>query len=710
MFKDNERPIGIDIPGAQGLQLTSFEGEEHMSGLFQFQLNLLAHADDPVVEPNDVIGKQIDFWVRRPKDNSERFFNGHISWFSYLGTGDRGHIYQAEVVPWLWFLTQSSECRVYETAESKTAKDVVDAVFSNHGFTDYRWDVKRTLMKREFCVQYMESHCDFVSRLLEYEGIFYYFEHEKGKHTLVLADHANAGKDLDHDYDVTLLSNLAQPELTDKITAWQHEYRFTAGKFDHTDYDFLKPSTSLSSKVNSILKTPKIKSYERYEYNGFHKDAGDGKAVADVRMEQIEAAYDAVVGGSSCREFSPGGRFELSKHHTASEEGTKWLLTSVRHSGDVGGSFVSGVAPADKIYSNQFRCIPASTQYRAERSTPTPRIHGIQTALVVGPSGEEIYTDKHGRIKVQFHWDREGKKDDKSSFWVRFSHPWTGKNWGMVSVPRIGQEVVIDFLDGDPDRPLCTGMLYNAETMPPYGLPDNKTQTGIKTRSSPKGSSDNFNELRFEDKKDEEEIYVHAEKDFNCVIENNETRKVGFDKKKKGDQTVEIYNDQNLTVGEGSGKGNQTIQVEMNRDLKVVKGNETHTVQAGNRTVSVSDGEETKTVKKDQSLEVSDGNQTTKIGKGNQAIELGMGNRDIKVKMGNLTTKCDLGKVTYEAMQSIELKVGGNSIKIDQTGIVIKGLMVEVKGDISAKVEGGAMAEVKGGGMLTLKGAVTMIN
>jgi type VI secretion system secreted protein VgrG len=282
-----------------------------------------------------------------------------------------------------------------------------------------------------------------------------------------------------------------------------------------------------------------------------------------------------------------------------------------------------------------------------------PFVQGPQTAIVVGKAGEEIWTDKYGRVKVQFHWDREGKNDENSSCWVRVSFPTAGKNWGWVSLPRIGQEVIVSFLEGNPDRPIITGRVYNADQMPPYELPANQTQSGIKTRSSKEGTGDNFNEIRFEDKKDAEEVYVHAEKDFNCVIENNETRKIGLDKKDKGDQTIEIQNDRTVTLNEG---------------------NDTLTVKTGNRVTTLDQGNDTK-----------------------------------QVKMGDHSVKVDVGKSTTEAMTSIELKVGGNSIKIDQSGITIKGLMVTVQGDTKLDAKS-PMTTVNGDGMLTLKGGITMIN
>ncbi|MFK7821562.1 MAG: type VI secretion system Vgr family protein [Planctomycetaceae bacterium] len=655
-FEQNERPIGVETPlGPNELVLRSFSGEEHMSGLFSFDLELLADADNAIVDPNKIVGKPVDFYVRHP-GGEQRYFNGMVSNFGFGGTGSRGHIYRATVVPWLWFLTRSSECRVYETAETKSAKDVIEDVFKNFGFTDFEWKAKRTLAKREFCVQYEETHFDFVSRLLQHEGIYYYFKHEKGKNTLVLADDITGVEDCSTDGDVSLASNLSQPEITDKITSWHHEYSFTTGKHTHTDYDFKKPSTDLSTTAKSIVKTPSIDKYEHYSDAAGYYQNGDGKDLIATRIEQDECGYNVVSGGSVCRDFSPGYRFKLGKHHEQSEAGKKWVLTSVRHDANLGGSYVTSGSHSDEIYSNGFTCIPSDVPYRPARVTPLPRIKGIQTALVVGPAGKEIYTDEFGRVKVQFHWDREGKKDDKSSFWVRTAHPWTGKQWGIVHIPRIGQEVVIDFINGDPDRPLLVSMLYNQEKMPPYELEANMTQSGIKTRSTPGGGVDNFNELRFEDKKGEEQVYLHAEKNLDTVVENNETRKVGHEKKDKGDQEIDIYNEQKLIVGVESGSGSQTVEIQKD--------------------------------------------QTTTLNQGNQATT---------VKLGDLTTKVSAGLAKHEAMKSIELKVGASSIKLEPAKITIKAPEIAIAGDMKVDVKG-LMTSVQGSAMLDLKGGIVKVN
>jgi type VI secretion system secreted protein VgrG len=631
----DDRPIGVETPlGKDKLLLKSFEGEERLSGLFEFQL--VMESEEGAIDPNQIVGEAVSFWIRH-QDGSERWFNGIVNEFGYSGQDDRIHHYRAHVVPWLWLLTRGSDCRVHECEQQQDAKDIIDALFGELGFSDYRWSVKRTLAKRNYCLQYGETHFSFVSRLLEEEGIYYYFEHEQGKHTLVLTDHTEGVYDL-KDGEVTLASNLSQPELTDNLSSWSHEYQYVAGKYAMQDYDFENPDTSLISSTSSLVSLKRNSDLEFFEYPGDYVTSGDGTSLVKLRIEEEEAGHETATGSSECRTFSPGGRFKMEKHHNDAEAGRKWVLTYVQHRASLGGSyFSSGVSQSDEIYQNFFRCMPADVVFRPPRVHQKPRVMGMLSAIVVGPSGEEIHTDEHARIRVQFHWDRRGASDEKSSCWVRVASPWAGSQWGMIHIPRIGHEVIVSFINGDADQPVVVGSLYNGNNKPPYSLPDNKTQSGIKSHSSKDGSDDNFNEIRFEDKKDSEEIYIHAEKDLNCVIENNETRKVGFEDSDSGDQDIEIYNDQTLKVGEGSGSGSQTVDIE-----------------------------------KDQTITLNQGNRTVTLNQGNDSLIIKQGNRSVEIKMGNETTKVSLGSSTTEAMQKIELKCGASSIKLEPASITIK--------------------------------------
>ncbi len=387
LVQDN-RPIGVETPlGSNKLVLTAFTGEERMSGLFQFDLQMVS--DEGSIKPADIVGKQVDFWVRH-QDEEERYFNGFINRFVYAGCDDRTHIYRAQVVPWLWFLTKGKDCRVHETDGQQSAQDIIDGLLGELGFSDYKWDLKRTPEKRDYCVQYRETHYEFVTRLLAEEGIFFYFKHEKGKHELVMTDHVVGVEDC-KDSEARLLSNLSQPVSTDNLSEWNRDYEFTTGKFAHTDYDFKNPTTDLLVTKSSLVSLPNNSNFEYYDHPGLYVEKGLGDKLAQLRMEEEESNFDSATGTSECRSYSPGGRFEVTEHHNDGEKG-KWVLTVVRHNATMGGNYLVGGGHADEIYSNSFRCIPADVVFRPSHQ-PKPRIYGIQSAEIVGPGGEEIYTD-----------------------------------------------------------------------------------------------------------------------------------------------------------------------------------------------------------------------------------------------------------------------------------------------------------------------------
>jgi type VI secretion system secreted protein VgrG len=659
-YTQTERILSVTTPlGTDVLLMDAFAGEEALSRLFSYQLEMLSTKE--TLAAKDIVGKSVT-WVVRGKDREPRYFNGIVKCFAAGGAHSRDlRRYRAEVVPALWFLTRNANCRIFQ---NKTAPQIIEQIFGDRGFSDYKKSLRGSYAKREYCVQYRETDFNFVSRLMEEEGIFYYFRHEDGKHTMVLADQKTAYEDCKE----TEVDFAAGAHLTGHISRWDHQYEFRTGKWAQTDYNFETPSTSLVTKSTSVVPLPDNKKYEIFDYPGLYRQKGEGGELTKIRMEEEEVPYEVINGTGSCSSFSPGGKFTLKVHDWEGEAGKSYVITSIRHSAKEISYDLAVAAKAE--YQNTFTCIPAATTFRPARTTRRPVVQGPQTAVVVGPSGEEIYTDKYGRVKVQFFWDREGQKDENSSCWIRVAENWAGKNWGIVFNPRIGQEVIVDFLEGDPDRPIITGRVYNAEQMPPYDLPANQTQSVLKTRSSKNGSTDNFNELRFEDKKDSEEVYFHAEKDFNRVVENNDTLKVGSDKAKDGSQTIEIWKNRTETVKTG--------------DEKV-------TIEKGNRTVSVDTG-----------------NDTHQIKKGNREVSIDTGNDTLTIKKGSQTVTLNMGKTTTEAKISIELKVGQSSIKIDQTGVTIQGKVIKINGDIYTEVRGkntGIIADVE----LQEQGQIIMI-
>jgi type VI secretion system secreted protein VgrG len=552
-----ETPLGKDV-----LLLHAFTGKEEMSRLFSYSVDLLSSRDD--IAPKEIVGKNVTLAIQYA-DTSWRHINGHVSRFAWTGMGDRLNTYHAEVVPWLWFLTRTSDCRIFQ---QRTVPDIIEQIIKDLGFTNFTTDeIRGTHDPWDYCVQYRETDFNFVSRLMEHEGIFYFFKHEKGKHTLVLADQKVAYKE---GRETQLeMHRQSGPELFDQVYSWEHAHEFRSGKWTQTDYNFETPSTSLLTHTNSVINLDGNTKLEFYDYPGAYEQKSEGNAETRLRMEEEEAPHDTVFGESTCRGFSPGVKFKIKKHPHKSEEGKSFVITSVSHTALAGSTYVgNGDGSSGNLYRNTFTCIPDAVTFRPARITRKPVVHGAQTAVVVGPKGEEIYTDKYGRIKVQFHWDREGKKDEKSSCWIRCAQISAGKNWGVMSIPRIGQEVVVTYLEGDPDRPLVTGVVYNAEQMPAYTLPDEKTKSWIKTNTSKGG--DGFNEIRFEDKKDKEQVFIHAQRNMDTRVKNDCMERIGGNRhlivgnENGGDQRELVHNDKHLTV-----KGNQIELIEVDNRLTV---------------------------------------------------------------------------------------------------------------------------------------------
>lgn len=677
------RPIGVETPlGTDKLLLLSFTGEERMSGLFRFELRMLS--EEGKIKPTDIVGKAIDFYVR-DQDDEKRYFNGIVSRFVYAGKDDRAHYYSAEVVPWMWLLTKCSDCRVHESDKKKDARAIIDTLLKELGFTDYKWECKRTLEKREYCVQFRETHFDFITRLLEEEGIFYYFRHEQGKHVLVLADHVNGVYDC-KDAQVTLLSNLSQPEATDNLKGWQHSYEYTSGKYSLTDYNFETPSTSLLLKKSSLISLQDNSKYEYYDFPGFYGQKGLGESLTMLRMEGEESRHNTVNGSSECRSFSPGGRFKVEKHHNDAEKGGKWVLTVVKHEANLGGNYLTGAAHGERIYQNEFQCLPADIVYRPP-VRPRVGVDGVQSAVVVGPPGEEIYTDKFGRVKVQFPWDRLGKKDDKSSYWIRVSQVHAGKGWGMMDLPRIGEEVLISFLDGNPDRPVVIGRVYNGENAVPFALPGEKTRRGNSTKTH-KGSG--YNEISMDDTAGKEQLRVNAQYDMNSNVNNdqtldvgkNQTEKVGVDRTRDvgSNETISVGANRSVTVGANHDETigvNQTVNVGANQSTSV-GANQTVTVGAAkSETVALASNEMVGVAK---ALEVGTAysivagtNMSTTVG-GSSSETVAKNSTESVGKKKSITVKDEIsivcGKSKLVMKKDGTITISGKDITIDGSGAI----------------------------------------
>jgi type VI secretion system secreted protein VgrG len=531
------RLIALNTPlGPDALLLRAFSGQEALSRLFSFELDLLA--TDPEIKFEDIIGKRVSIRVILG-DEEERYFNGFISRFMQTGSDTGLANYRATMVPWLWFLTRTADCRIFQ---NKKIPNIIQQIFKEMGFTDVKTVLKGTYEPRDYCVQYRETDFNFVSRLMEQYGIFYYFEHEEKKHTLVLADDLSAHQPCPKQSSVKWNPHGSDALAEDVITSLQWEQSFRSGKYAVTDYNFETPSTSLMAEVKTQLEVGGNGKFEIYDFPGEYGKKADGDKIAKIRMEEEEAQHLVISGASTCRVFTAGYRFTLQEYGRKDLDGD-YVLTQVQHFGSVGNTYTTTAngEAGEGDYTNSFTCIPYKVPYRPQQVTPKPMVQGPQTAVVVGKAGEEIWTDKYGRVKVQFHWDRYGKKNEDSSCWVRVSQNWAGKQWGAMFLPRIGQEVIVEFIEGDPDQPIITGRVYNAEQLVPYPLPAEQTKSTIKSNSSKGGGGSN--EIRFEDKKGGEEIYLHGQKDWTIAIENDKNQIVGHD------ETLSVGNNQAITIG-----------------------------------------------------------------------------------------------------------------------------------------------------------------
>lgn len=583
VYTQDTRLIGITTPlGKDVLLLREFSGRESISQLSAFDLDLLSK--DPEIKFEDIIGKRVTLRVTLSQDK-ERYFNGFISRFVQTGAQTGMANYRATMVPWLWFLTKTTDCRIFQ---NKTIPDIVQGIFKEYGFTDVTAKLQGTYEPRDYCVQYRETDYNFVARLMEQYGIFYFFEHEKEKHTLVLTDNPDAHQPCPEQPKAKWNPQGSKSLTEDVVSTLEVEKIFRPGKYSLTDYNFETPSTSLLSEIDTTITVGGNTKYEVYDYPGEYEKKAQGKTLVKLRMEEQEVKHLSVTGTSSCRAFATGYRFDFEDYSRA-DLNQAYVLTAVSHSATVGDTYTTGKSSdGSSAYTNAFVCIPHKVPFRPPQITPKPIVQGPQTAVIVGPSGEEIYSDKYGRVKAQFHWDREGKKDENSSCWMRTSQNWAGKQWGGVFIPRIGQEVIVEFLEGDPDRPIITGRIYNAEQMPPYALPANQTQSGVKSNSSKGGGGSN--EWRFEDKKGSEEIYLHGQKDWNIVIENDKSQSIGHDEsltvgnnrtKKVGvDQSEDVGSNKTIHVG-----ANHTETIDANKTM-TVGGNHTETI-SGNETITV---------------------------------------------------------------------------------------------------------------------------
>ena len=662
-IKQDNRSLAIKTAlGPDVLAVRSISVREEISRLFQIEAEL--SSENAEVDFDKVIGKEVSICLTVP-GKDKRHFAGIVSRLVQVGHQDGYAHYRATIVPWLWLLTRTSDCRIFL---EKTVPQIIEEVFNDHDRKDFQNKLTGSYEKKEFCVQYRETDFNFISRLMEQEGIYYYFEHKDGKHTMVLADAISAHKPFKGYEEIAYHELDKSAPNREAVSGWTVEKEVQPVAYVLNEFDFKKPKTSLKAST-SVTRKYGMAQTEIYDYPGEYVEHGDGERLADVRLHELQSQYEVLHGQASARGMVTGCTFKL-KNHPRGDQNREYLVTGTRMEIDAGEFSAGSGSGGGDFFSCHFTTIEKAQQFRPARITPKPIVQGPQTAIVVGPGGEEIYTDEHARVKVHFHWDRYDNRDENSSCWIRVSQYWAGKEWGTIHIPRIGQEVIVEFLEGDPDRPIITGRVYNGEQVPPYGLPANKTQSGIKSRSSKGGSGGNFNEIRFEDKKGGEQVYIHAEKNQDNIVENDETTEVGHDRTEHVGHDEKITIDNNRTEKVGVNEditigSNRTEKVGANEDI-TIGSNRTEKVGV-NETIAVG-ASRTRTVGKNETITVAL-MRTHTVGV-NEAITVGAA-QEITVGAAQTITVGAVQAITVGANQSTTVGANqSNTIGAKQTNSV----------------------------------------
>ncbi|HBO7043494.1 TPA: type VI secretion system tip protein VgrG [Pseudomonas aeruginosa] len=544
------RLVQVDCPlGPDVLLLQRMEGREELGRLFAYELHLVS--ENPNLPLEQLLGKPMSLSLELP-GGSRRFFHGIVARCSQVAGHGQFAGYQATLRPWPWLLTRTSDCRIFQ---NQSVPEIIKQVFRDLGFSDFEDALTRPYREWEYCVQYRETSFDFISRLMEQEGIYYWFRHEQKRHILVLSDaygaHRSPGGYASVPYYPPTLGHRERDHFFD----WQMAREVQPGSLTLNDYDFQRPGARLEVRSN-IARPHAAADYPLYDYPGEYVQSQDGEQYARNRIEAIQAQHERVRLRGVVRGIGAGHLFRLSGY-PRDDQNREYLVVGAEYR-VVQELYETGSGGAGSQFESELDCIDASQSFRLLPQTPVPVVRGPQTAVVVGPKGEEIWTDQYGRVKVHFHWDRHDQSNENSSCWIRVSQAWAGKNWGSMQIPRIGQEVIVSFLEGDPDRPIITGRVYNAEQTVPYELPANATQSGMKSRSSKGGTPANFNEIRMEDKKGAEQLYIHAERNQDNLVENDASLSVGHDRNKS------ISHDELARIG-----NNRTRAVKLNDTLLV---------------------------------------------------------------------------------------------------------------------------------------------
>ena len=703
--------LTIDGVSAE-LHVVRFRGREGVSQLFDFEVDFVS--EDAALDFEAVIGKPA--LLEMSTNDDPRFVHGIVSRLEETGVGNKFTNYSVRIVPALWAFGLKNDCCIYQAMK---VPDVIKDVLQSGGLesgTDFKLSLNASYPVREYIVQYRETDLQFVTRLMEEVGIFYFFEHKDDGHVLVLGDDTGVHSDVGG--PVVLPFRATETGLqsdTEEVTRLRLTRTMRTGKVSMRSFNFEKNKLKLDTASSADAETM----HEHYDFDGRYFDEAAGKELVKVRQETFAARRRTLSGASNCRHLMPGFKFGVSEH-PRDDFNADYLLTRVVHAGEqpqAAGADGSDEEDAVQAYTNTFEAIPATVVFRPLQLTESALVDGPQTAVVTGPAGEEIYCDSHGRVKVQFHWDRYGTADDKASCWMRVAQ---SHRIADFAIPRIGEEVIVDFLEGDPDQPIITGRVYNGTNQTPYSLPGEKTKSTFRTPSSPGGNG--FNELRFEDASGSEEVFMHAQKDMNIKILHNRTQSIGVDhthsvgnnevesvgkdrtRKVGENETITIGTDQKTDIGanriENVG-ANETVSISSNRTLTI--GTVDQVTVGAQRTVTVG-ANETLTVGGAQEVTVG-GARAITVG-GQQSVSIGadlsetIGANSSKLVGADANTeiagdqKVKVGKkLVIEGGDEIVLKCGDASITLKKNGdVVIKGSKVDMKADGNIKIKGSKIA------------------
>ncbi len=672
------------------------------------------------LELEKILGTALTIEMVTQKKN-KRKFSGTVISAEYLGLAQGYDLFGLEMRTWLWFLTRTMDTRILQ---DMSTPDIVKKVCNDHGFSNVTLKLSATYKPREFTIQYDETDFDFISRLMEEDGMYYYFDYTGGVEAMVLADGLGAHQPIAENSSLEFMpQEEAARRHLDHIYGWSDRQRVVSGKVSLVDYEFTTPKTKLDAMAQLKKGKHPNNDLELYTMGGHYSKVADGETQARVRVERAAQDFERWYGIGNASTLAVGATFNLTKHERTAATTDFLIVNAVHHiQVDLNDPKVEDIAkiliateelPDNyDLYRCDFEAMKKTDQFRPPRVTPWPDMTGLHTAVVTGPKGEEIYTDKYGRIKVQFHWDREGKNDDKTTCWIRVATPWAGKNWGMIHIPRIGQEVIVQFERGDPDHPICTGMLYNALNMPPWPLPDFMTRSGIKSDSSKGGNGHNI--IGFEDKKGEEVIHIQAERDYELVVENNALIEIGLEVKKDGTLTEHVHGNVSETYD-----NNHTYLLAHNLEETITKGHFLTTIKEGDYEITLFKGHFLDTLE--------EGLKQTWLKKGDYTIFVDKGDMQTQLKDGDYSLLVDNGQVYVEASKQISLVCGSASIVMKSDGTIdIKGkditltgtgniknkatMNFEAEGSINAKVKGGVAGNFEGGATATLKGGIVNIN